>query len=337
MFTWDQLPRKHDRIAIVGFAESRKLTPWNDKDIEFIGVNEEYHFDWFKHTPTRWLQIHPRWDFTRTNNGNHFNHPLWLFNKSGTCMKCQGNGKVKLGEEMVGCNECGETGRYTPPPYRKDTIIYMQEHWDDIPGSVRFPLKEATELLPMKYPYFTSSFAMMLSLSFLMGFKRVEMYGFEMGTQTEYHYQRANAEYLIGFFQGKGMDIYIPQESPILKGELYGYKNMKTGMRQNMEMRKVILEAQEKQVHSNFDQMTGALQLLQKMVSEGRSDMAPLLEEKSKEYMKIVGTENVIKGALAETKNLIGLYDTYFTAGIEEGKVLSAEEIQAFTNVTYRQ
>jgi hypothetical protein len=34
---------------------------------------------------------------------------------------------------------------------------------------------------------------------------------------------------------------------------------------------------------------------------------------------------------------LIGLYDTYFTAGIEEGKVLSAEEIQAFTNVTYRQ
>lgn len=335
MFTWDQLPRRHDRICIVGFADSRRLTPWNDKDTEFIGLNEEYKFDWFKHTPTRWLQIHPRWDFTRTNNGNHFNHPLWLFNKAGTCMKCLGEGKI--GDEKVGCDECGETGTYTPPPYRKDTIIYMQEHWDDIPGSVKYPLKEVTELLPLGRPYFTSSLAMILSLSFLMGYKRAELYGFEMGTQTEYHYQRANAEYLIGYFQGKGMEIFIPQESPILKGELYGYKNMKTGMRQNLEMRRMILESQEKQAHSAFDQATGEMKLLQKLVSEGHGELAELLAQKNMEYMKVIGTENVIKGAIAETKNLTSLYDSYFTAGIEEGKVLSAEEIQAFTNVTYRQ
>jgi hypothetical protein len=140
---------------------------------------------------------------------------------------------------------------------------------------------------------------------------------------------------MIGFLQGKGMEVYVPKESTLLKGELYGYKNMKTGFRQNLEMRKAVLEIQEKQQGVRVNIMTGEIQTLEGLVKGGLTDLAPRLTERSQEYMKVIGTHNVIKGAQAETSNLISLYDSYFTAGIEEGEVPSAEEVQEFTNAQY--
>jgi hypothetical protein len=330
---WTRVKRLHDKAIILGFAPTtRHLAPFDDPSYDLWTLNEEYIFDWVKRTPDYHFQIHPRWDFTRTNNMNDPNHPLWLANKDGACMRCDGKGM--LGETK--CPHC-QDGLYTPPPYRKNLPIFMQQHWDDIPNSIAFPLKEATDLLPVDYPYFTSSVALILILTYLMGYKRVELYGFDMGTTTEYHYQRANGEYIMGFLQGKGMEIYVPPESSLLKGELYGFRNMKTGFRQNLEMRKQILEMQDKEQGSKVNVMTGEIQTLQGLVAEGYSGLAPRLEERSKEYMKALGTHNVVKGALAETKNLTSLYDSYFTAGTEEGKVLSGEEVAQFTNAQYNQ
>jgi hypothetical protein len=342
MNTWKDYLRKNDTAIILGFSPTtRHLTPFDAPDKDLFTLNEEYHYDWVKRPPDFHFQIHPRWDFTRTNNTNHYNHFMWLKNEQGMCVRCKGEGgwerEGKDGvKEAVKCPEC-DKGIYTPPEWREKLPIFMQEHWDDIPNSVKYPLQEATDALPLDYPYFTSSVALLLMLTHLMGYKRVEMYGFEMGMNTEYHYQRANGEYLMGYLQGKGMEIYLPKETTLLKGELYGYKNMKQGYRMNLEMRGQFLEMQEKMQSAKVNVMTGEIQTLQGLVAEGHSELAPRLNDRQLVYMKAIGTQNVLRGAIAETTNLTSLYDAYFTAGIEEGKVLSAEETQAFVNVAYEQ
>jgi hypothetical protein len=342
---WKSLNRKKDKVAVVGFSPTtRDQTPWFDPDYDIWTLNEEYTFDWVKRNPDLHFQMHPRWDWSRDNNMNHYNHPQWLMNKSGVCMKCKGSGIIGVDDAEKKttanpCEECRATGTYAPPPYRTTLPVIMQEHWDDIPNSIPFPLKEATDLLPLGgYPYFTSSVAFMLSLAWLMGYAEVHLFGFEMGTTTEYHYQRANFEYLVGFFQAKGMKIIIPDTSSLLKGELYGYKNMKTGFRQNLEMRSQFLDIQEVQQREIFNKLSGAVEKIQEMMNNGHPELAKELNEMMPLYAKAIGTHNVIKGAIAEVKNLTKLYDSYFKGGADgDNTKMTAEEFNQFINAAYTQ
>jgi len=141
---WKDYPRTKDKLAIVGFAgTTRDLAPFDDDEYEIWGLNEEYNYDWMKRFD-RWFQIHPRWDFTRTGNMNHFNHPNWLYGESDTCMRCEGNGYLThvQTKKHIDCPECKNTGKYKVPAYRKKLPIYMQQHWDDIPNSIPYPLDE---------------------------------------------------------------------------------------------------------------------------------------------------------------------------------------------------
>jgi len=347
--TWKDYPRTKDKLAIIGFAPAtRHLAPYDDLDYEIWGLNEEYKFDWLKRFD-RWFQIHPKWDVMRSNNMNDRNHPHWLSNTSGDCLRCAGKGnwetktKNKEGVEELFihiCPDCNGSGTYRPPEYRSSLPIYMQEHWDDIPNSIAYPLEESMALLPAtlhQRDYFTSSAALMLSLAFLMGYKRVEFYGFEMGTTTEYHYQRSGFEYLVGLFSAQGMEIYVPLESTLLRGELYGFKNMKTGFRQNLEMRNAILDSQEKKAQKDVDIHTGKIQQLQSLATELQSEkMQSRVEDSMREYQVIIGRHNVVKGAQAEVRNLISLYDSYFLAGSEEGAITNGEKVQEFVNLEYK-
>jgi len=156
-----------------------------------------------------------------------------------------------------------------------------------------------------------------------------------MGTTTEYHYQRAGFEYLVGLFS-RDMEIIVPLESTLLRGDLYGFKNMKTGFRQNLEMRKVILEDQKEKAGKKVDITTGKVQTLNDLAQELHSEpMKKRLEDTMREYQLLIGNHNVIKGALAEVENLMKLYDNYFLSGSEEGRVTNAEEVQKYVNVEY--
>ena len=328
MSDWQTL-RKRDKLAICGFAPTtRHMAPFGNPEYDFYALNEEYNYDWMcktgddgkplfnelKHEVTAWFQIHPRWDFTRSNNMNHFNHPNWLMDKEAPCIRCQGTGELENVTTHVkfSCPEC-DNGTYKPPTYRKNLPIIMQSQWDDIPNSIEFPLKEATEVYGLGRPYFTSYLSLMITLTYLLEYKHVELYGFEMGTDTEYHYQRANGEFIMGFLQAKGMDIILPKDSGILKGELYGYKNMKTGFRQNLEMRSKVLAIQEGEHVSKVNQLSGQVTLLQElMVKTEPPNLTELFETKAKEYDKARQLHSVVKGAIAETKNMTGMYDKYF-------------------------
>lgn len=322
--------RTKDKVALVAFAPTtRDLAPWDDPDYEIWILNEGYNFPWVKRFD-RLFQIHPRWDVFRLDNANDPNHGLWLQNKSGPCVNCKGTGKLSQGA----CGRCVD-GVYTPPANRSSVkSIFMQKQWDDIPNSVEFPLNEVTNLLPLNgQKYFASSFAYMLSLAFLMGFPRVEIYGFEMGTNTEYSYQRPNAEYLMGLYQGKGLDIYLPKESTLRKSLLYGYQNMRTGYRQQLDMRVAVLDLQLKKEQQILDNLTGQVQLAATI-----ENMDPAKrDELSATYGKQMGLVNVVRGAKLETENLTRLYDTYFIDNddIEFDPSLIREDTKKHVETTY--
>lgn len=333
--TWESFPRKKDRIAIVGFAlNSRPYIPWQDPDLEIFSLNEGYNFGWIERWD-RWLQIHPRWDFMRNTNLNDPNHFLWLKNESGPCITCKQTGKVvpvqDAERKQIVCPSCNGTGKYNPPASRMDPSfpIYMQKRHDDIPNSVALPIGEIIKnLIPEmnnQLDYFTSSFAFMFGLSVLMGYKRIELYGFEMGAQTEYAYQRAGAEYLIGLAQGKGVEVYIPKQSTLLQGPMYAYKHMKQGYRQNLEMRGQFLTKQLDEERSRMNVLVGHVQAFEQIAEEQKKEpekpvnIGALMQNAYSDKEKQLGLMNGIRFAIEEVNNLTKMYDNYFWTGTEGG------------------
>jgi hypothetical protein len=63
----------------------------------------------------------------------------------------------------------------------------------------------------------------MFALALLEGYRRIEIYGFEMSDELEYEKQRPCGEFWIGMAMGMGVEIYTPDNCQLLNGELYGY------------------------------------------------------------------------------------------------------------------
>lgn len=222
---------------------------------------------------TRWFQIHPEDNFTRPNNPNDPNHFKWL-------------------QEA------------------KDFPIYMQKHYDSIPASVAFPLDEVIE----KYGnYLTSTLAYMLTLAMLEGFERIELYGFELGTRTEYHYQKANAEYLIGLGRGLGFDIYIPPAGSLCKGKMYGFESMDVVFRQKLEYRKDGIQAELLSIRDEAKVQQGALEVVEKFYLSNmeNEELKKMYEDQKKATRLALAKVNFSIGALEEAKIAIASYDDH--------------------------
>ncbi len=107
--------------------------------------------------------------------------------------------------------------------------VYMHKHWDDIPGSVEYPMGAILQAFPNPCPearpYLTNSITYMILLSILEGFQEVHLYGVDMAHDTEYASQRPSCEWAVGIAQGRGIKTYIPSESDLLKSLFfYGFE-----------------------------------------------------------------------------------------------------------------
>jgi len=104
--------------------------------------------------------------------------------------------------------------------------IYMREQYPEVPKAVRYPLEEVQKTLLLNFNYtryFTSSVAYAIALAVYKGYERIELYGVEMETNTEYMYQRDCVAFWTGMAIGRGIDVYAPIrlfETPFL----YGYE-----------------------------------------------------------------------------------------------------------------
>lgn len=135
-----------------------------------------------------------------------------------------------------------------PPGYEDrlrglDSTLYMQREYEDIPNATAYPIDKVCNFLGVDY--FNSSIAYLLALAiaepsnWLERSNKIGIWGVDMADLepqpgdlsyvSEFAYQRPNMEYLIGYARGKGIEVYIPQESPLTKfhgegiplGEMY--------------------------------------------------------------------------------------------------------------------
>ena len=104
-------------------------------------------------------------------------------------------------------------------------ILYMQEAYEDIPNAIRYPVEKVVDNLGLDY--FNSSISYLMGMVLLEGADKIGIWGVDMADLepvpgdpsyiSEFAYQRPNMEYLIGLARGRGVDVYIPERSPLAK------------------------------------------------------------------------------------------------------------------------
>lgn len=262
-------------VCLVGHAETtRDLVPWKDKNIdEFWGLNHAHLYPWMKRAD-RWFQLHSM-DYLQKLSGqtdNDRKHWKWL------------------------------TSNHKEP-------IYMQKHFPECPASVEFPIREARKQLGDS---FTSSFAYMAALAILEGFEKVEIYGFEMDSETEYFYQRDSAEYFIGLMLGRGIEIYMPDKCSLLKGDVYAFEDNSTGFLQQMELRKRTVMLNKNVELSKFYRQHGRIKTINEY-EEKYTDLHDLRQKTFDEYIGQRDTVHTIHGAEKEISEAMLLYKKFYS------------------------
>jgi hypothetical protein len=98
--------------------------------------------------------------------------------------------------------------------------IWMQEEYADVPKAKKYPLKE---VIAIGRKYLTCSAAYAIGLGIYLGYERIEIYGVEMETGTEYEYQRPGVAYWIGVAEASGVTVDF--HGSMLVSPLYGYES----------------------------------------------------------------------------------------------------------------
>jgi len=137
--------------------------------------------------------------------------------------------------------------------------LVMQEVFTEYPTSVKYPLDEILSRFSRKY--FTNTISYMIALAIYEGYTDIIIFGVDMATNSEYQSQRPSCEYFIGYAEGLGIKVHIPDESDLLKTPfLYGFENEKRDyMRAKLLAKKSEYERKKAEFKQQLDQATAAL------------------------------------------------------------------------------
>lgn len=151
---------------------------------------------------------------------------VWVFNEAVSggleWAKCS-TAVFQMHERAIWSNpnNRNDKGHYAWLKSQTEIPVYMQDKFEEVPGSERYPLEEIVERFKIRY--FTSSVSYALALAAYLGiYNRVEIYGVEMETNTEYQYQRDGVTLWIGVLLGLGID--VDARLGIFDQPLYGYE-----------------------------------------------------------------------------------------------------------------
>lgn len=131
--------------------------------------------------------------------------------------------------------------------------IYCLQKHPLIPSAVRYPIEDAIDEIfggllvrrnweegteePTRF--FSSSFDYMFGLACLMreewDIDTIEIFGVEMGSGTEYRYQRYGGNFFIQAAMARGIKVIIPHNSQIVISKLYGGEGAQMIFRTDLE------------------------------------------------------------------------------------------------------
>jgi hypothetical protein len=254
-------------VALYGFATETREGVWQSKADEVWSIGWAYKYD----TPRLdcILEIHPIWLQARSQKPEYVkprDHWDWL------------------------------KANHTIP-------IYMLKAHPEVPMAISYPIQEAMRLVP---PYrrkkvFTSSFPYLVALAILKGYNPIKAYGFEMGSDTEYAYQREGAAYWIGYCDAKGIELVLPENTHLLKNKLYGYEGGQMIYRQDLERMRDKREEQKKNAFALLNVIEGRLKQLNLEHKADTPEFKELQDKWDKQYRLAL----VTSGALQECEYLL--------------------------------
>src|SRR5260221_3230279 len=95
--------------------------------------------------------------------------------------------------------------------------IFMQDRYDDLPNSVKYPLAEIAQKYTVggtDRPYLTCSASLMLAyiIEYLPHVKEVALFGVDMLMNDEFRAQRPSCEFWLGVAVGRGLPVRVQPE-----------------------------------------------------------------------------------------------------------------------------
>lgn len=217
--------------------------------------------------------------------------------------------------------------------------IYLIDEHPDIHNGVKYPLDQIVDKYltriwrgDERVRYFTSSLCYMIALAIYEGFDRIEVYGFEMGSDTEYVYQKAGAEFWLGI-ASQYAEIYLPPDGLLLQSKLYGFEGgqlvpdwVVEDFRSHYVMLQDELALKELTPVDwiNLQMIRGAVKLCEEIQAKGDTISRQVLESyknifetKSKKLsaeINVLNSRAVERNRLDDGKNIDELGEKAFTA-----------------------
>jgi hypothetical protein len=126
-----------------------------------------------------------------------------------------------------------DPGHYDWLKSNKEIPVYMQERYPDVPMSQKYPLEEIKFTLLRNFAVvtggkrrknvFSSTISYALALGIYKGYSKIETYGIELGTETEFFHQRENFTFWCGVAVGRGIQVECYTDF-LMNAPLYGYE-----------------------------------------------------------------------------------------------------------------
>jgi len=196
-----------------------------------------------------------------------------------------------------------------------DYPLYCLDAYREIPGSVSYPLQAVMEDAfrhiwrgNENVRLAASTFDFMLALAIHERVDRVEIYGFEMGTGTEFQYQHATAMLLIGLAGGRGIDVWTPETSGLIpRMKLYGYEGAQMITRQTLEAYKRQADTERDRYKALTNARLGILQHLMHVNTNESLAQKEQMEDVQNDYLEALqaaarwdGVQQVLNLLVAE-------------------------------------
>jgi hypothetical protein len=230
------------KLALLGGADSTRGAAVESKADEIWTLNWFYLYDWVPRID-RLFEMHPIWLYGQTGKPEHqkiYDHWKWL--------------------------------KQSKKPYP----VYMLTDLAAVPSCVRYPIEEVTRVVfgnllsrgETPSSFYSSTVDYMLALAIyekitgITDWSEIELYGIEMGSMTEYRYQREGSAFFIGRAIGAGIRITLPSISILLRSKKYGYEGSQMIFRQDIERMLAQFEQKRLEAAARLQHAEGRLSVI---------------------------------------------------------------------------
>jgi hypothetical protein len=250
---------------------------------------------------------------------------IWMFNEAANFKKPNGellypraDAIIQVHHEAIWKNphNRSDPGHYEWLKAGNTPVLYMQQHYPDVPKSVRYPVEKVLELTKniqvvisgkkKEFKYFSSSPDFAFALVAQMWkegkkYSKVEVHGIELAMETEYQYQKTGFGFWVGYLAALGIELTL--FNSIFDLPMYGYEGDVNLPSTEFERRIAELSTELGQDKEDYTQdakdfLNGLSELLKKDISQD-------VEVRLNELMKRSEQAGILNGRIKENQRYL--------------------------------